>query len=250
MSKVIVVTGTSRGIGKSIVENILKLEPNAHVIGIARTSEDLEKLKIKYGEHFSYVHGDITDEANQDKLLKLALKGHNKIDSIIANAGVLAPVANVSHFNAKEWKSHFDVNFFSIVSLTSKALPWIEKANGSIIFVSSGASVKPYYGWSCYCAAKAAINSYAMSIASEDKEVRTIAVAPGVVDTQMQVDIRDKFGPKGMTPDSLKRFTDLKDDNQLLPPEVPALVYSRLAVYGIPEELNGQYIRYNDQRLK
>lgn len=93
------------------------------------------------------------------------------------------------------------------------------------------------------------MNHFASTIASEEPLVSAISVAPGVVRTQMQVDIREKFGPEGMTKEALQRFVDLHENDQLLPPSVPAKIYAGLASRGIPAELNGSYLRYNDEKL-
>lgn len=88
-----------------------------------------------------------------------------------------------------------------------------------------------------------------MTLASEEQKIRAVAVAPGVVDTQMQSDIRERFGPKSMTPEALKRFTDLKENNQLLDVKLPATIYANLALNGISDQINGKYLRYNDSQL-
>ena len=217
--------------------------------GIARSEQELSKLKSKFGDRFFYVVGDVTDEKAIKQLVDDAIKGHGKIDSIIANAGVLEPVQDVNNINTSAWRSLFEVNFFSIVSLVSSAIPYLIKSNGNLIFVSSGASIKPYNGLGAYGSSKAALNHLAMTISDECPGVKSISVAPGVVDTQMQVDIRDRLGPNSMSPETLKRFTDLKANTQLLDSSVPAAVYTKLALFGIPPELNGKYVRYNDERL-
>ena len=249
MSKVIVVTGVSRGIGRAIVHELMSKDDSVIVYGIARTESSLKELHNEYEDRFHYIVGDISDISIQKKLISQIAQEQGHCDSLIANAGVLEPVAPVDEFDQEKWQTHFNINFFSVVSLVSQLLPYIEKVNGNCIFVSSGASVKHYYGWSCYGAAKAALNSYAQALASEKSNIRSIAVAPGVVDTQMQVDIREKFGPQSMTPQALKRFTDLQKNGQLLKPEIPASVYAALAFNGIPNDLNGSYVRYNDPRL-
>lgn len=249
MTKVILVTGVSRGIGRSIVEQILTSGEDAVVYGIARSENELLQLKQIYGVRFFYVTGDITDECKITTLVEDALRKHGRIDSVIANAGVLEPVQNVNNIDLEAWKVLFNINFFSVVLLVSLVLPHLSKSEGNLVFVSSGASVKPYYGWGAYGSSKASLNHFAMTIAGESSNVRAIAVAPGVVDTQMQVDIREKFGPQSMTSEALKRFTDLKNDNKLLESKVPAAVYAKLALHGIPLELNGKYVRYSDERL-
>lgn len=103
------------------------------------------------------------------------------------------------------------------------------------------------YGWGAYGASKAAINQFAVQLAGEEPAVSVVAVAPGVVDTQMQQDIRDKFGAN-MTSEALKRFIDLKVNHELLDPVVPATIYANLAVRGF-QYLSGKYLRYNDELL-
>lgn len=247
--KIVLVTGASRGIGRAVVETLLELDPEVIVYGVARTEEPLRDIQEKYGSRFNYVVTDVTDTERMRELVCDLVDIYGRINSVVANAGVLAPVSPISCSSTKEWERHFAVNFFSIVSLVTMCLPHLEATRGSIICVSSGASVKPYNGWSCYCASKAALNSYVRSLALEIPGIRTIAVAPGVVDTQMQTDIRLTLGPQGMAPEALKRFTDLKNNNQLLDPRVPGTVYAKLVLNGIPNELNGAYVRYNDERL-
>ena len=96
MGKVILVTGVSRGIGKSIVDVLFSLDKDTVVYGVARSEAPLKKLKEKYGDRFFYVVGDITEDSVLKQLVNAAVKGHGKIDSLVANAGVLEPVQNVN----------------------------------------------------------------------------------------------------------------------------------------------------------
>ncbi|SCU81130.1 LADA_0B11364g1_1 [Lachancea dasiensis] len=248
MVKTILVTGASKGIGKAIVEKIFeKGGDNVKVLGIARTLVDLKTLKEQFGSRFDYLCADITDVEAIGQFIDSQETG---IDALIANAGVLSPVKEVGCANTEEWKRLFDVNFFSVVSLVTRTLPQLKNSSqGDVILVSSGASVKPYFAWGAYGASKAALNHFAMSLASEEPNVHTVAVAPGVVNTQMQTDIRETLGPGNMTSEALKRFTDLHTNGELLEPEVPAEIYANLAIDGIVSEINGKYLRYNDALL-
>lgn len=250
MSKVILVTGVSRGIGRSIVEKILEERKDAVVYGIARSESPLKEMKQKYGNRFFYVTGDITNTAVLKQLVNDAIQAHGRIDSVIANAGVLEPVQHVNDINVNEWKKLYDVNFFSIVSLVSIALPYLKKTHGSIIFVSSDASDTYFNCWGAYGSSKAALNHFAMTIANEEKEVKSIAIAPGIVDTQMQVEIRENVGPKSMSAEALKLFTGLKENDQLLDSSVPAAVYATMALKGIPNDLNGKYLSFDNASLQ
>lgn len=250
MSKVILVTGVSRGIGKSIVDTLFSLDKDVVVYGIARSEAPLKALKETYGDRFFYTTGDITNDDILHKYVNSAIEGHGKIDSIVANAGVLEPVQNVNEIDVNAWKKLYNINFFSIVSLISIALPYLKKTDGNAVFVSSDASDTYFSSWGAYGSSKAALNHFAMTLANEEKAVKAMAIAPGIVDTDMQVNIREKVGPKGMSEEALKMFKNLKEENKLVDSSVPATVYSKLALYGIPEAVNGKYLSYDDAVLK
>lgn len=195
------------------------------------------------------VVGDVTDAAVSAKAVNVAVEKFGGVDSVVANAGVLDPVDAVAKADTEKWRTLFDINLFSVVELVKQALSHLKKSNGRVVAVSSGASTKPYYGWAAYGASKAALNHYIELVAAENEDVQAISVAPGVVATEMQKDIREKFGVN-MTPESLQRFLDLHESGQLLPPEVPAQVYVNLAVRGWPKDLNGHYYRVGEDALK
>lgn len=258
MGKIILVTGASRGIGLQLVKTIIEKDDECVIYGVARTEASLQSLQKEYGaDKFMYRACDITDRSQVEALVEEIRNKHGKLDSIVANAGMLEPVKSISQATSehdiKQWERLFDVNFFSIVTLVTLCLPLLKGSPfvSNIVFVSSGASVKPYNGWSAYGCSKAALNHFAMDIASEEPsdKVRAVCIAPGVVDTQMQKDIRETLGPQGMTPEALERFTQLYKTSSLLDPKVPAAVLAQLALKGIPDALNGQYLRYNDERL-
>ena len=225
------------------------MSSDAIVYGIARSEAPLKALKETYGDRFFYVTGDITDQVALQKLVDGAAKEQGKIDSVVANAGVLEPVQDVNHIDIDAWKKLFDINFFSVVSLTSITLPYLKKTNGNIVFVSSDASDMHFSSWGAYSASKACLNRFAMTVANEEPAVKCLSVAPGIVDTSMQVNIRENVG-KDMTSEDHAMFKDLKESNKLLDSNVPATVYSKLALNGIPVDVNGKYLSFDDPILK
>ncbi|SJM88754.1 probable sepiapterin reductase family protein [Zygosaccharomyces bailii] len=249
MVKVILVTGVSRGIGRKVVDNIFSSKEDAVVYGIARSEAPLESIKKQYGDKFFYVAGDVTDKTIVAKLVEDALARHGKIDSIVANAGVLSPVQNIKEIDVEAWKKLYDVNFFSILTLISLTIHHLIKTKGNVILVSSNASTQWYSGWGAYGSSKAALNHLALTVSQEGDGVKAIAVEPGVVDTPMQIEIREKIGPAGMSSEALKMFRDLKSTGALLDSNNPASVYAKLALNGIPSDLNGLYVGYDDKRL-
>lgn len=144
MSKVFIVTGVSRGIGSSIVDQLCGFDSTKVVVGIARSNDKLKDLKAQYGDKFDYVCGDVTNESDINQLVKHVESKYQRLDGVIANAGVLEPVQDVNHLNVADWKKLFEVNFFSVVALVSETLPLLKNSKGNLVFVSSGASTKPY----------------------------------------------------------------------------------------------------------
>lgn len=89
------------------------------------------------------------------------IETHSKLDGLVLNAGVLEPLGPIADENVPlaMWKSHFDVNFFSLIPALRASLPALRPAQGRVVFVSSGASVGSLAGWGPYNASKAALNS-------------------------------------------------------------------------------------------
>ena len=120
------------------------------------------------------------------------------------------------------------------------ALPAIRKSRGCILLTSSGAAAHSYSTWGAYGASKAAMNSLNMTIAVEEPEVTSLSIAPGVVDTQMQQELRDQHSI-AMDKKDAARFHDLHRDGALLKPEQPGNVMARL-ILNPPKELSGSFL--------
>lgn len=121
-------------------------------------------------------------------------------------------------------------------------LPLLRSAKGRIVFTSSGAAVTAYTSWGAYGATKAAVNHLAMTLKNEEPEVTSVSIRPGVVDTAMQDDIRNKY-LGNMDEKDQQKFVSAKKDGKLLPAEKPGHVIAELAVRAT-KELSGQFLRY------
>ncbi|KAJ4377651.1 hypothetical protein N0V83_000479 [Neocucurbitaria cava] len=128
------------------------------------------------------------------------------------------------------------------------ALPSLRATHGRIILTSSGASISAYQGWGAYGAGKAVLNHLALTLSVEEPDVTTISIRPGVVDTEMQREIREIHHERMSDKDRTK-FAGLKKDGGLLRPEQPGHVIAKLAVGG-GNELSGQFLNWNDESLK
>lgn len=245
-SKAIILTGASRGIGLAIAHHLLQ---NSHnLVLVARSEGPLRALETQYKGQVAVLTGDLADFSLGDKAVELAQKRFQKLDGLIVNHGVLDPVKRVANTLADEWRSAFDVNFFSAVALAQAALPALRQTKGCILFTSSGAASNAYVTWGAYGASKAAMNHLAMTLGNEEKDITSISVRPGVVDTEMQRDIREKHN-KAMDEQDAARFAELKETGGLLKPEQPGHVMAKL-VLDAPKELSGKFLSWNAEELK
>lgn len=120
------------------------------------------------------------------------------------------------------------------------ALPSLRLSHGKIILTSSGAAVKGTSAWGCYGAGKAVYNSLARTLAGEELDVVTVAVRPGVVDTEMQTTLAAEHFTKMEKKDAAK-FENLRAEGKMLRPEQPGNVMARL-VLDAEQELSGAFV--------
>lgn len=115
---------------------------------------------------------------------------------------------------------------------------------------SSGAAVSAYQGWGAYGAGKAVLNHLALTLSVEEPAVTTISLRPGVVDTEMQREIREVHHERMSDKDRVK-FAGLKTDSGLLKPEQPGHVIAKLAAASGDEVkgLSGKFLNWNDESL-
>lgn len=243
--KVFILTGASRGIGLAIAHYLL--QHSNKVLLVARSEATLRELEAQYTDHAAVVAGDFADLTLAQKVVDAAHSRWQRIDGVIVNHGVLDPVKRIADSKAEEWRAAFDVNYFSAVALAQASLPALRQSGGSIIFTSSGAATSGYPTWGAYGSSKAAINHLAMTLGNEEKEVISIAIRPGVVDTEMQRDIREKHNSV-MDEKDAARFAELKKTGGLLRPEQPGHVIAKLAM-SPKKELSGKFLTWNAEEL-
>lgn len=187
-----IVTGTSRGFGRSLAEEIM--QRGQWLYTLSRSSD-------QGGEKHCNVRCDLRDSRQVALALKAVLERvrtqtHETL-VLINNAGVLEPMGPVEQLPGEAMQDHFKVNLLAPVQLTAGFIRGTDHFQGQrrIINISSGAASSPYAGWSLYCAAKAALNSFSACVALENT-MRTVpvsicTVAPGILDTDMQRRIRE-----------------------------------------------------------
>ena len=181
-NKIIIITGASSGIGKSLAIECAKRGANVvlaarQYVTLCEIAADLEK---QYNIKALAVQCDVAIEEECAHLIKQALTTFGKIDVLINNAGI-SMRALFNDVDLKVLKSLMDVNFWGTVYCTKYALPEIIKTQGSVVGVSSIAGYKGLPGRTGYSASKFAMNGFLDSLRVENLKtgVHVLTACPG-----------------------------------------------------------------------
>ncbi|WP_417264848.1 SDR family NAD(P)-dependent oxidoreductase [Brumimicrobium sp.] len=225
-----IITGTSSGIGKALAKFYLK--NGDHVIGISRNNS------ISH-EHFTHVKCDLSDKT---QLHEIALLEHvdksNYPIRLINNAGIIGDIHRSHELTLTHYVDMAMVNLVAPQFLCSYVLQTFGFENvDTIINITSGAGQRPVPSWGAYCASKAGIDLFAETLHEEIKELgkstKIYNIAPGVVDTKMQTNIR---GSEDENFSRRQDFVQLKENNELRTPEEVALLLDEFLNTEHPEE--------------
>ena len=188
-NKNILVTGGSRGIGKSIVEVLVK---NGANVGFTFTSSDLaannicKELNSKDTKCIAY-KSDASKLDQCEKLINSFLDDFETIDVLINNAGITKDNL-LMRMSEEDFDKVIDVNLKSVFNLTKACQRvFLKNRQGSIINMSSVVGVKGNAGQSNYAASKSGIIGFSKSIAQElgSRNIRCNVIAPGFIKTEM-----------------------------------------------------------------
>ncbi|TIA87222.1 hypothetical protein E3P99_03307 [Wallemia hederae] len=244
---VTIVTGASRGIGLEIVRSLLT--SHASVVTVSRSlTDELKQLQQSYADNLRVILGDVTNRDTSKQAVETATKTYGKLTTIILNHGIIDPIGRVAEVDVSKVTEAMNVNCVSLYHTIQLALPHLRESRGKILLVSSGAATGGYAAWSAYNASKAAMNALATTLSNEEKDVITLAIRPGVVDTGMQEDIRN-LGESHMPPELHKKFVDLHQQGKLVKPQDTAKVYANLALKDVNRELSGQFLSWDDSLI-
>ncbi|KAB8295984.1 hypothetical protein EYC80_008801 [Monilinia laxa] len=249
-SRTIILTGASRGIGFAIAQKLLREKHN--VVLVARTAGPMEELKKQYPEQVEVVVGDLSDFKIGPQAVDTTIKRFSKLDGLIVNHGTLSPVKRIADSTPEEWRTLFDINFFSALAFITPSIPHLRKTQGTILLTSSGAAVSSYSTWGPYGSSKAALNHLAQTLSVEEPLITSLAIRPGVVDTEMQREIRGHSTSGVMDKKDAEKFLGLHEGGKLLKPEQPGSVLAGLAIdENLKEgELSGRFLSWDDKMLE
>ena len=165
MSKVFLLTGSSRGLGRQIAEAVLAA--GHRLVATARRPETLSDLAERYGSQILPVTLDVTDPAGARAAVAAGVEAFGRLDVLVNNAGY-ANLASVEDITLDDFREQLDANLLGVVYLTKAALPVLrQQGGGHIIQVSSIGGRLATAGLSAYQAAKWAVGGFSEVLAKE-----------------------------------------------------------------------------------
>lgn len=182
--RVVLVTGSTRGIGQAIAAAFLR--EGARVVVTGRDAEVLKAALSGFEEYSERVMGfcgDLTDDQTIATVIQQIHDRWNRLDILVANIGS-GTARGGWELDESDWSKAFETNFQSAVRVAQAVLPgMIAAQNGSILFVGSIVGVESLNAPLTYSAAKAALHNYAANLARSvgGKGVRVNCLAPGNV---------------------------------------------------------------------
>jgi NAD(P)-dependent dehydrogenase (short-subunit alcohol dehydrogenase family) len=195
LSKIFFLTGSSRGLGRSLAEAIL--EAGHRLIATARQPKQLEDLVQRYGKSVLPLALDVTDYKQAQAAIQQGADHFDGLDVVINNAGS-AVVGSVEDLAPDVFQEQVSVNFMGAIHVTKAAIPiFREQGQGRLILVSSIGDRIATPGASGYYASKWAVAGFAESLALEvgPLGIKVSAVEPGGMKTDFAEDTSLKVVP-------------------------------------------------------
>lgn len=241
--KNIIVTGTSRGIGKSMIDCFARKGANLFACMRTVTSEKEEELRFiseLRGVNIIPVELDLRDETQQKDAVRFIKKNCIRIDGLVCNAGV-AHNGMLQTTSIDKMREIMETNFFAqmrLIQLVSRAM--IPHQAGSIVAIGSTGGLMPRAGFIAYGSSKAALMWAMSSLAQElgPFGIRVNTVAPGLTDTDM-LQVRSK--------ESIEEAVSMTAERRLGKPEEIAEAVAFL-LSDSASFINGQTLRVDGGR--
>ena len=182
------ITGASRGIGAATARHFARAgHPVALVARTQSTLDGLAKEINGAGGRAVAISCDVADAEAVNRAVDQAVAALGGIGIVINDAGTLAPVGPLVDTPPAEWAQAIAINLCGPMNVMHYAVPRLPKG-GVVINITSGAALSPTYGWTTYCASKAALMITSRIVQIEEgarRGIRVIALSPGMVDTEM-----------------------------------------------------------------
>jgi 3-oxoacyl-[acyl-carrier protein] reductase len=186
--KVTMVTGASGGIGREIAR--ILAEDGSDLVLLDRKIPALDEVRdacAGKGVRAEAVPIDLSDPAEAERALSEALRGIPRVDHLVNNAGITRD-SLLMRMKREDWDAVLAVNLTAVFLITRAVVPSMLKARyGRIVNIASVVGMMGNPGQANYCASKAGIIGFTLSLARElaSRNITVNAVAPGFIDTAM-----------------------------------------------------------------
>lgn len=202
--KTAIITGASRGIGKSIAEKFAENGCNiafSYANSVEKANEMEKELISLYGINVKGFQSNAADFNSAQNMVDAVVEEFGCIDILINNAGITRDNL-LMRMTEDQWDEIMNVNLKSVFNLTKASLKtFLRQKSGSIINMSSVVGIMGNAGQSNYAASKAGIVGFSKSVAKElgSRNVRCNVITPGFIETEMTAELGDE---------ALKKWTD------------------------------------------
>ncbi len=182
-----IITGGSKGIGRAIVERLIK--EGWLVCTCSRKEEDLRRLREELGNPQSlYTKAcDVGDRVSVREFVRFCVQNMEGIDLLVNNASILGERVSIEDYPEDVWEEVIRVNINGVFYMTKYTLPYMNPSS-VIVNMSSGAGKRPAPYWGAYAVSKFGIEGFSSLLAEElkDRDIRVYAFNPGATRTQMR----------------------------------------------------------------
>jgi NAD(P)-dependent dehydrogenase (short-subunit alcohol dehydrogenase family) len=203
--KVAIVTGGTSGIGEKIVE--VFVEEGAQVVIAARRQAEGDALEKRLGARF--VRTDVSSEADVKTMVDRAVEWFGRVDCLVNNAGIPAPITSVADMEVADIERVLAVNILGVMLATKHvARVMLTQGTGSIINIGSVAAHRGGLSGHIYTSSKGAVLAFTRSAAAElgEKGIRVNSISPGAIVTGI-------FGKlAGVEASKADRITDVVEE--------------------------------------
>jgi benzil reductase ((S)-benzoin forming) len=214
LQKLAVITGGSKGLGKALAHALVSR--NIRVIIIGRSEASLAEVKAFNPQLITSI---CTDLSRSDSWADLAVQlADEQIDYLIHSASSIDPIGKIEDAHYEDWAKSIRINLDAPLFLTT-ALKALLVKNARILFVSSAFAYCPVVGISAYCASKAGLSIARQILSMENRQSLFASVLPGMMDTDMQLKIRESDASKLS---SVDYFNRAQKNGDLIDPETSA----------------------------
>jgi NAD(P)-dependent dehydrogenase (short-subunit alcohol dehydrogenase family) len=200
VGRVAVVTGASRGLGAGLAVHFATSGMHLGLCArhrprlVVRTRPTAHDGRIERSETPIMQSVDVTDREALARFAQDVVARFGRIDLWINNAGLLGQIGPLADANGEDIAAVIATNVTGVANGSSIFAEHVRSrpGRGVLVNISSGAATKAYEGWAVYCATKAAVDQLTRVVALEETrhELSAYSLAPGLVDTDMQVAIR------------------------------------------------------------